>query len=188
MFLFSWLRCARCLLLVLLILAGLFLRALDRATRVDPGFEMKGLNVVSMDLSLAGLKEADGTEFAIRFLERVRALPSVISASWAWSVPLDGGGRGLDGLQISGKQSPNGSESWDADWSVVTPGYFATMKIPLAASLPRCAARYASPRTNTGYKAVQTYDLTQRHEMASVLGNADATPANRSLDALTELI
>jgi predicted permease len=117
--------------LVLLICAGLFLRALHRATQVDPGFDMEGLHVLSIDLSLGGLQEADGVEFANRFLERVRALPAVASASWAWSVPLDGGGRGLGALQVPGRRSPRGGEFWDADWSVVTPGYFATMKIPL---------------------------------------------------------
>jgi predicted permease len=117
--------------LVLLVSAGLFLRALDKALRVDPGFEINGLHVLSMDFSLAGLNEADGREFAGRFLERVRALPAVTSASWAWSVPLDGGGRGLGALWIPGKRAPGGGEFWDADWSVVTPGYFATLKIPL---------------------------------------------------------
>jgi predicted permease len=117
--------------LVLLICAGLFLRALHRATQVDPGFDMNGLHALSMDLSLAGLKEANGTDFANRFLERVRVLPGVDSASWAWSVPLDGGGRGLGGLQIPGRETPDERGSWDADWSVVTPGYFRTMGIPL---------------------------------------------------------
>lgn len=117
--------------LVLLICAGLFLRALHRATRVDPGFDINGLHALSIDLSLAGLKEVDGTDFANRFLERIRRLPGVISASWAWSVPLDGAGRGLGGLQVPGRQIPAGGESWDADWSVVTPGYFRTMGIPL---------------------------------------------------------
>ncbi len=117
--------------LVLLICAGLFLRALNRATQIKPGFDMNGLHVLSMDLSLAGLQDADGTEFANRFLERVRTLPAVDSASWAWSVPLDGGGRGLGALQVPGKNSPGGGEYWNADWSVITPGYFQTMNIPL---------------------------------------------------------
>jgi predicted permease len=117
--------------LVLLICAGLFLRALHRASRVDPGFDMEGLQVLSLDLSLGGLEEAEGLEFANRLLERVRALPAVASAAWSWSVPLDGGGRGLGALQVPGRRTPGGGEFWDADWSVVTPGYFAAMKIPL---------------------------------------------------------
>jgi len=117
--------------LVLLICAGLFLRALNRAATVDPGFAMANLQVLSIDLSLAGYKDADGIEFAHRFEERVRSLPAVQSAAWAWSVPLDGGGRGLGAFQTPGIHAPDGSEYWDFDWSVVTPGYFATMKIPL---------------------------------------------------------
>ena len=117
--------------LVLLVCAGLFLRALDRATRMDPGFEMKGLHVLSMNLSLARYDPAGGTVFAGRFLERVRAMQGVTSASWAWSVPLDGGGRGLGAFKTPGRRSPGGDEFWDFDWSVVTPGYFETMKIPV---------------------------------------------------------
>jgi predicted permease len=117
--------------LVLLICAGLFLRALDRAAKIDPGFDMNGLYVFSMDLSLAGLADAEGTDFANRFAERVRVLPGVSNAGWTWSVPLDGGGRGLGAFQVPGTTSPAGSDQWDADWSVITPGYFGTMRLPL---------------------------------------------------------
>lgn len=117
--------------LVLLICAGLFLRALDRATTIHPGFEVANLHVLSIDLSLAGLERAAGTEFAHRFVERARTLPVVKNAAWAWSIPLDGGGRGLGAFQTPGTAAPDGTEYWEFDWSVVTPGYFATMKLPL---------------------------------------------------------
>ncbi len=117
--------------LVLLICAGLFLRALERATTIDPGFEVKNLHVLSIDFSLAGLKDNAGIDQSNRLLERFRALPAVANASWAWSVPLDGGGRGLGAFKTPGISSPDGTEFWNFDWSVISPGYFATMKIPL---------------------------------------------------------
>ena len=117
--------------LVLLICAGLFMRALNTAASINPGFNMAGLHAVGMDFSLAGMQQDDGTEFAYRFLERVRAVPGVKSASWAWSVPLDGGGRGLGAFYVPGTSSPDGTPSWNFDWSVITPGYFETMGIPL---------------------------------------------------------
>lgn len=119
--------------LVLLICAGLFLRALERATTIDPGFEVKNLHVLSVDFSLAGLRDAAAIEESNRLLERFRALPGVAQASWAWSVPLDGGGRGLGAFKTPGIHAPDGTESWRFDWSVVSPGYFDTMKIPLLA-------------------------------------------------------
>jgi len=117
--------------LVLLICAGLFLRALNRATTIDPGFEVKNLHVLSIDFSLAGLRDAEGIDQSRRLLERFRTLPAVTNVSWAWSVPLDGGGRGLGAFQTPGTKASDGSEDWNFDWSVISPGYFNTMKIPL---------------------------------------------------------
>jgi len=117
--------------LVLLICAGLFLRALDRAATIDPGFDANNLHVLSFDFSLAGLGDSDGIDESSRLLERFRALPAVANASWAWSVPLDGGGRGLGAFRTPGTNAPDGTQDWNFDWSVVSPGYFATMKIPL---------------------------------------------------------
>jgi predicted permease len=116
---------------VLLTCAGLFMRAVSRAASIDPGFNMAGLHVVEMDLSLAGLQQQTGTEFVYRFSDALRRLPAVQSANWAWSVPLDGGGRGLGAFDVPGTRSPNGSSLWDFDWNIVTPGYFSTMQIPL---------------------------------------------------------
>jgi predicted permease len=116
---------------LLLTCAGLFMRALNRAGSIDPGFNIAGLHVVEMDLSLAGLQQQAGTEFVYRFSDALRRLPALQSASWTWSVPLDGGGRGLGAFDVPGSRSPEGNSQWDFDWSIVTPGYFNTMQIPL---------------------------------------------------------
>ncbi len=115
--------------LVLLVCAGLFLRALERAGTIDPGFDVHNLRVLELDLSLAGYREADGLAFAESLLERVRALPGVEGAAFSWAVPLDGGGRALGGVAADGVETPEGGEG--ADWNVVTPGYFAALKAPL---------------------------------------------------------
>ncbi|MBI3405519.1 MAG: ABC transporter permease [Acidobacteria bacterium] len=117
--------------LVLLVCAGLFMRALGRATQINPGFEIQNLDVLSLDLSLAGYSEEDGAALAGRLLERVHALPGVEGASLSWGVPLDGNGRGLGGVEVTGFQTPRGGSVWNADWNIVTPEYFRTMKIPL---------------------------------------------------------
>jgi predicted permease len=47
-------------------------------------------------------------------------------------LPLDGGGLGLGTIKVAGHEPPGGQDgSWREDWNVVTPGYFATMGIPL---------------------------------------------------------
>jgi predicted permease len=111
--------------LILLVCGGLFARSLQRAAQVDPGFDIKNLQVIGLDLSLAGMKETEGLLFADELLRRARALPGVRSASLAWDLPLDGDGGGLGGVQ-----GPD-SQELSADWNVVTPGYFASMGIPL---------------------------------------------------------
>jgi len=113
--------------LILLVCGGLFARSLQRAAQVDPGFDIKNLQVIGLDFSLAGMVEPEGLLFADELLRRTRALPGVRSASLAWDLPLDGGGAGLGGVQGAGSQDPELS----ADWNVVTPGYFASMGIPL---------------------------------------------------------
>jgi len=117
--------------LVLLLCAGLFLRALNRATTIDPGFEVANLHVLAVDFSLADLRDEKGIDESSRLLDRFRTLPAVAGAAWAWSVPLDGGGRGLGAFETPGIPAPDGTGSWNFDWSVISPGYFATMKIPL---------------------------------------------------------
>lgn len=117
--------------LVLLVCAGLFVRALNRVATVDPGMNLKDLHVVELDLGLVGMQRAEGLAFADQLLQRVQALPGVRSASLSWGVPLDGNGRALGGITAAGYQPTDGARVLEADWNVVTPGYFATAGIPL---------------------------------------------------------
>jgi predicted permease len=117
--------------LVLIVAAGLFLRALQHASGVDPGFDQNQVEVVSLDLSLAGYREGNGERFMRDLLERTRALPGVESASAAVDLPLDGGRFGLGGVRVPGATPPPGRDSFNADWNVVEPGYFRTLRLPL---------------------------------------------------------
>ena len=62
----------------------------------------------------------------------VLAVPGVRAAALAAMLPLDGGGLGLGDITVAGREPPDRRRGWDADWNVVTPGYFAA----LAAMLP----------------------------------------------------
>jgi predicted permease len=117
--------------MLLLIVAGLFARSLLRARSIDPGFDPRGVHIASMDLGLANYDSATGRRVAAAILERARAIPGVQSTALSAMLPLDGGGMGLGGIQVAGRQAPNPREGWRMDWNVVTPGYFATLNIPL---------------------------------------------------------
>jgi predicted permease len=119
--------------IVLVVGGGLFIRALGRATEIDPGFDPRGIELAALDLSLAGYTADTGRVFTRDLIQRVRDLPGVQSATLAAMVPLGGSGLGLGGLAVPGVPSPNGQRFFDADWNVVTPGYFTAMKMALAA-------------------------------------------------------
>jgi predicted permease len=117
--------------LVLLVVAGLFLRALVQAQHVDPGFTVENIHVASIDLEPRGYSEQQGWNYLQSLLERLRALPGVESASLAKKPPL-ASATFFGGINVEGfDPPPNG---WfQAYYNVVTPGYFQTLDIPLIA-------------------------------------------------------
>jgi predicted permease len=118
--------------LVLLTGAGLLLRTLRNYLAVNPGFEMKNILDVSLDLDLAGYSETQGRSFCQRLLEGVRALPGVESASLADGAPIAGGTNETTVLDY-GQGRILGESDLYAKVLAVTPGYFRTLRIRLVA-------------------------------------------------------
>jgi putative ABC transport system permease protein len=119
------------LALVLLVGAGLMIRTLFAMQRLDPGFDPR--NVVSMIVSTAGTPAADSMRHAAFYessLDRVRALPGVVSASYINHRPFDGDMWGFQ-FRVEGQPRPRPNEWPTAAYRVVFPGYFATMRIPI---------------------------------------------------------
>jgi predicted permease len=125
--------------LVLVVVAGLFVRALQAAGSGDPGFDPHGVEVASLNLSLAGYTGATGPRFARDLVDRVRALPDVQQASVAVVLP---GGFETQRRAVTapGVTPPAGQRLFDVDWNNVEPGYFATLRIPLVAGRDFVAA------------------------------------------------
>ena len=115
--------------IVLVAGGALFVRALQRANEINPGFDPRGVELASLDLSLGGYTEETGPLFARQLLERVRATPGVASASLAAQLPLGLGGMGLGTLTLPGGNWER--DGIQADWNVIEPGYFATMRTPI---------------------------------------------------------
>jgi predicted permease len=74
--------------LLLLVVAGLFIRSLGKAEKVYLGFAPDHLVNLSLDISEIGYAEAQGKEFFRSAEERLRSLPGVISVAEAFSVPM----------------------------------------------------------------------------------------------------
>ena len=114
--------------IVVLIVAGLFVRALHRSASIDPGFDSHGVELMSIDLAQAGYTNMTGPHFVRELLERVRQLPGVHTATVAGSLPGGFEAR-REALTV-----PGGSASFvSVDWNVVEPGYFATLRTRISA-------------------------------------------------------
>jgi predicted permease len=119
--------------LLLIVGAGLFVRALQRVASVDLGFDPNGVETASLDLSLGGYTNATGPLFARELVERVKKLPGVESASLAAELPGRGEVRIVSGPPSRDPEPPSPDPIYEGGWNVVEPGYFATLRIPLLA-------------------------------------------------------
>ncbi|MBV9613701.1 MAG: ABC transporter permease, partial [Acidobacteriaceae bacterium] len=120
--------CEMALALIALAGAGLFVRSMQRAQRINLGFETHNLCVFGFDMSSEKMTPDRGRQFVRSVLENVRNVPGVASVAVAGNAPLGGGffqtmfreGDPVDSrLGILVLTFP------------VSPGYFETMRIPL---------------------------------------------------------
>jgi len=119
------------LALVLLVGAGLMIRTFVALRRFDPGFDPR--RVVTAVVSLKGSRsEEPGRRltFYREVLDRVRALPGVVSASAINHLPLAGDVWGFP-FQVEGQPPSAPGESPSAAFRVVLPGYFQAIGLPL---------------------------------------------------------
>src|SRR6266496_1686537 len=119
--------------ILLVVVAGLFVQALQRAGSMDPGFDPHGVHLVSLDLSMAGHTETTGPRFWRELVDRVRQLPDVQAATVARVLPGGFEGIGLGGVTVPGVAPPARPVVFGPSWNIVEPGYFATLRIPLIA-------------------------------------------------------
>ena len=76
------------LALVALVGAGLFVRSMQNAQRIDPGFESTNLFMFAFDLGALHYDEGHGQQFFRTAIERAKASPGVESATIADAPPL----------------------------------------------------------------------------------------------------
>jgi predicted permease len=115
--------------MALLVVAGLFLRSLDRAKALDPGFAVDEVHTLRADQSVLGRSPAQRRVFYDHLLERARALPGVEGAALARRTPMSLGSLGAF-VKVEGVDSP-AREGFLVDLNEVSPGFFETLRIPL---------------------------------------------------------
>jgi predicted permease len=108
---------------VLLIVAGLLVRALDHATSADPGFEYRRMVAIDPGLSAHGYSPASARAYLDTLLSRLRGLPGIESVALSSTPPL-GGSKIVSILEVDGRR-------FDAYIHQVDPGFLDTLRIPL---------------------------------------------------------
>jgi macrolide transport system ATP-binding/permease protein len=116
--------------LMLLIVAGLFVRSLQSAQQMYLGFEPDHILNVNLDPSEVGYDQARTTNFYQQLEDRLRAFPGVQSVSMAYSVPM-GNYSQTAGVTIEDQPLQAGQQPPVILFNSVDPAYFQTMKIPL---------------------------------------------------------
>ena len=111
--------------MILLLAAGLLLRGLYYAQTVDPGFEMKGVATMFLNLGQQGYDENRGTAFIVRLRQRISELPDVIEVAQAECAPLSHD-FSTDAFAVPGRPEKIGIE-----YNHVSPGYFSVVGIPI---------------------------------------------------------
>jgi putative ABC transport system permease protein len=114
---------------VLLVGAGLLLRSFDRLLRTAPGFDPHHLVTATFRLPDSRYPYPKQIGFYDDVLSELGALPGVDGAVATAPLPLSGSRYSIS-FQQSGAQRPS-SERLSADFGMVSPGYFRTLRVPL---------------------------------------------------------
>lgn len=118
---------------VLLVGAGLLMRGFLRLNAVDPGFDLRGLSALSIQLPVQRYPSAVHRQnFFEQLRERVAAVPGVTEMAFAVGIPPQSGGFGMSvEIEIEGRAPDKlGASEW-LPFNKVDDDYFRTLRIPL---------------------------------------------------------
>ena len=111
--------------MILLLVAGLLMRGLNRAQTIDPGFEMKNTVVASFNLTSAGYSGRRAEAFQRQLADRVSAIAGVDAVAQVASPPLSDSHFG-DSFSIPGEEG-----SKPVEYNQVSPEFFGVLAIPI---------------------------------------------------------
>jgi predicted permease len=117
--------------LVLLIVSAVLVEGFRAQLNQGPGFRIDRLQMMSFDPNLLHYTESQRGLFYKRLLDLTQQAPEVESATLTSSIPMAMGGFSMIGVVPDGHTLKRGEEAPKIFDTVVTPGYFQTMAIPL---------------------------------------------------------
>lgn len=107
--------------ILLLVGAGLLLRTLWNASKVDPGFDSSRAAAGTIDLAKQGYDHEAGKRFYQQLMQQLEAEPGLEAIALAKTVPVQ-----RSGMRISTK------DDIQADFNIVSPGFFKTIGVPVS--------------------------------------------------------
>lgn len=112
-----------------LITAGLFVRSLQKAQGVNPGFSPENVVLMAFNLGREGYTPAQGKVFHRQLVDRIRALPGVVDATIASDRPFGGGFQ--RSVFIEGQEPSPGGRGVLVQVNNIGLGFFDTLRISL---------------------------------------------------------
>ena len=120
---------------LLLVVAGLFIRSFQHAQSIDTGFDVNNVLTASLDLETRGYSDARGLEFIRSLTDRLESSPGVVSVNVVDTIPLtlsNSTARMLrDTDAVPGRDQPPPTPQIYVN--AASPGHFKTLKIGLLA-------------------------------------------------------
>jgi predicted permease len=113
---------------LLLFGAGLFVRSLQNLQSTETGVALDNLITFQLSPEMNGYDDERTVHFYQQLLDRLRSAPGVTGAAIA-SVPILAGSEWDSSMSVEGHRPADG-EDMQAFMNSLSPGYFATMKIP----------------------------------------------------------
>ena len=119
------------LALMLLVGAGLLIKSFERLRDVNPGFTAARVSTFTVTLSPVKYETLEQQRtFSTTLLDAVHRIPGVDSAALTFGLPLSGTSFQLSYV-VQGRPAPPPNAEPRAQVRIVSPGYFATVGIPL---------------------------------------------------------
>jgi putative ABC transport system permease protein len=114
---------------VLLVGSGLMFRSFLQLERIDPGFDSRGLLTFVLNGNKGGTTPDANAAFVRQVKDRLAAIPGVRNAAGSFPFPLAGGYSPIRWGKGDALSDPSKFQA--ADFQIVTPGYFETMRTAL---------------------------------------------------------
>jgi macrolide transport system ATP-binding/permease protein len=125
--------CQVAISLGLLAVGGLFLRSLGNIWAQDTGYDRNNVVMFSVDPRLSGRRGPDVPATYRRLLDELRAVPGAQSVSVSAVRPVSDGYYFIDVVSKVGESTRPDGQGVRVAYNSVSPGYFATLGIPLLA-------------------------------------------------------